>query len=114
MSARGAVAYSPPRKGAGAAGARRDLGWSGRHPPEATAARALAMSFTSIRRAGVAVLLVVLGCATASARGADAALVRVSPDLHEMDAWGEHARTAKIMLVLFQVAAMQRSGAAAS
>jgi Kef-type K+ transport system membrane component KefB len=30
----------------------------------------------------------------------------VSPDLHEIDGWGEHARTAKIMLVLFQVAAI--------
>jgi Kef-type K+ transport system membrane component KefB len=30
----------------------------------------------------------------------------ISPDLHEIDAWGEHARAAKIMLVLFQVASI--------
>jgi len=30
----------------------------------------------------------------------------VSPDLHEIDGWGEHARTAKIILVLFQLAAI--------
>jgi Kef-type K+ transport system membrane component KefB len=33
----------------------------------------------------------------------------VSPDLHEIDAWGEHARAAKIMLILFQVAAILAS-----
>ena len=33
----------------------------------------------------------------------------VSPNLHEIDAWGEHARTAKIMLILFQVAAILAS-----
>jgi Kef-type K+ transport system membrane component KefB len=35
-----------------------------------------------------------------------AAHVRVSPSLKEIDAWGEQARAAKIMLVLFQVAAI--------
>ena len=33
----------------------------------------------------------------------------MSPDLHEIDAWGEHARAAKIMLILFQVAAILAS-----
>src|SRR3954462_7706534 len=36
-------------------------------------------------------------------------LALVSPDLHEIDAWGEHARAAKIMLILFQVAAILAS-----
>ena len=31
---------------------------------------------------------------------------RISPSLREMDGWGEHARTGKIMLVLIQLAAM--------
>lgn len=33
----------------------------------------------------------------------------VSPDLHEMADWGEHARAARIMLILFQVAAILAS-----
>ena len=43
------------------------------------------------------------------ARADVAANPTVSPDLHEMDAWGEHARAAKIMLILFQVAAILAS-----
>ena len=31
---------------------------------------------------------------------------RISPDLSEMDAWGDHGRKARIMLILFQLAAM--------
>jgi Kef-type K+ transport system membrane component KefB len=38
--------------------------------------------------------------------GAGGAHPRISPDLREMDQWGEHGRKAKIMLILFQVAAM--------
>jgi Kef-type K+ transport system membrane component KefB len=34
------------------------------------------------------------------------AVERISPNLHQMDAWGEHGRKAKVMLVLFQLAAM--------
>ena len=41
--------------------------------------------------------------AAAAPAGEDA---RISPNLSEMDAWGEHGRKAKIMLILFQVAAM--------
>jgi Kef-type K+ transport system membrane component KefB len=57
-------------------------------------------------RGPVGAILTVLGallvpCAASAAT--------VSPDLHEIDAWGEHARTAKIMLVLFQVAAILAS-----
>ncbi len=39
----------------------------------------------------------------ADAHGASA---RISPDLHQMDGWGQHGRTAKTMLILFQLAAM--------
>jgi hypothetical protein len=42
----------------------------------------------------------------AGADAADVAHVPLSPSLREMDQWGEHARTAKIMLVLLQVAAI--------
>src|SRR5687768_1716782 len=44
----------------------------------------------------------------AEAAGSEGATgpVHISPSLREMDAWGEHARTARIMLTLFQVAAM--------
>ena len=59
------------------------------------------------------VLLLAVAAAAPCAHGADAAaagateaaaLAAVGPNLREMDAWGEHARVAKIMLVLFQVA----------
>jgi hypothetical protein len=30
----------------------------------------------------------------------------ISPNLHQMDDWGEHGRKAKVMLILFQLAAM--------
>jgi Kef-type K+ transport system membrane component KefB len=38
------------------------------------------------------------------ASGQGATHAPISPDLREIDAWGEHARAAKIMLILFQVA----------
>ena len=61
------------------------------------------------RRARLVAALVGLAAAAALlpavAAAADAS-GRISPSLREMDAWGEHARTAKIMLVLFQVAAI--------
>jgi Kef-type K+ transport system membrane component KefB len=44
--------------------------------------------------------------AIAGVAGVDDAHARISPSLDEMDAWGEHGRKAKIMLILFQVAAM--------
>ena len=57
-----------------------------------------------------AFLLVCLAAAwpALAADGAAAAdaHARISPDLREMDQWGEHGRKAKIMLILFQVAAM--------
>jgi Kef-type K+ transport system membrane component KefB len=49
--------------------------------------------------------LVCAACAAASTTG-DARHARLSPNLSEMDQWGEHGRKAKIMLVLFQLSAM--------
>jgi Kef-type K+ transport system membrane component KefB len=37
---------------------------------------------------------------------ADHAVERISPNLHQLDDWGEHGRKAKVMLILFQLAAM--------
>jgi Kef-type K+ transport system membrane component KefB len=52
-------------------------------------------------------LLVLFPAAVASAATPDdAAHERLSPSLREMDQWGEHARVAKTMLVLIQVAVM--------
>ena len=44
------------------------------------------------------------GADAAAAPATDSAHAAVGPNLREMDAWGEHARVAKIMLILFQVA----------
>ena len=59
--------------------------------------------------AGVALagfLVVTLSAAPGALAAGEGLSHRVSPDLHEIDAWGEHARAAKIMLILFQVAAI--------
>ncbi len=55
-----------------------------------------------------ALLLFLVWPAVASAAAASEAAdhARISPSLREIDAWGEHARVAKSMLVLIQVAAM--------
>ena len=55
-----------------------------------------------------AALAVMAAASPALAAGdlASAAQAPVGPDLRGMDAWGEHARAAKIMLILFQVAAI--------
>ena len=44
--------------------------------------------------------------AGAAAQAAGDAHEHISPSLKEIDNWGEHARTAKTMLVLFQIAVM--------
>jgi Kef-type K+ transport system membrane component KefB len=55
-------------------------------------------------------VFLLIGLAALPAFGAAAAAAgvhdRIGPNLSEMDAWGEHGRKAKIMLILFQVAAM--------
>lgn len=71
------------------------------------------------RRLFPLLMLVLIGVATAlsafaaaaggpaAGAGGDAgAHARISPNLTEMDQWGEHGRKAKIMLILFQIAAM--------
>src|SRR3954471_21505117 len=55
--------------------------------------------------AALGALLALAPAALAAAQGR-AAHPAVSLDLHEMDNWGEHARAAKTMLVLFQLAAV--------
>jgi Kef-type K+ transport system membrane component KefB len=56
----------------------------------------------------LAALFVILVCTTIASAAADGAPehVRVSPSLREMDDWGDHARTARIMLILVQIAIM--------
>ena len=68
----------------------------------------------SVRDSTVVVLALVLllsaacACAAGSAEAGpvSAGRVTISPSLREIDNWGEHARTAKIMLVLLQLAAI--------
>jgi Kef-type K+ transport system membrane component KefB len=56
-------------------------------------------------QAGVAVAVAVyFACPVIASAAGDH--VRLSPSLREIDDWGEHARTAKIMLVLIQLAVM--------
>src|SRR5689334_15965104 len=57
----------------------------------------------------LATLFLSLACTTIASAAADGAAehVRVSPSLREMDDnWGDHARTARIMLILVQIAVM--------
>src|SRR5687768_18503613 len=52
----------------------------------------------------VPVICILLLCASPAMAASDAP--PVSADLHEIDAWGEHARLAKTMLILLQIAAI--------
>src|SRR5688500_14399136 len=52
----------------------------------------------------VPVICILLLCASPAMAASDAP--PVSADLREIDAWGEHARLAKTMLILLQIAAI--------
>lgn len=68
-----------------------------------------------VRRGRIAIVAgaaaaVSLAAGVAWAAGTATSLDHVSPDLHEIDALGEHARTVKIMMVMFQFAALLGGG----
>src|SRR4051812_44595634 len=68
--------------------------------------RALRLSVVAAAVVAALHLFVFPGVAMAGIDSAAADHPRISTSLIEMDGWGEHARVAKTMLVLVQIAAM--------
>jgi Kef-type K+ transport system membrane component KefB len=66
--------------------------------------RILAKRAVAVRAGILAGFLSILASPAAACAAAEHA--RISPSLREMDDWGEHARTARIMLILVQIAVM--------